>query len=92
MTKLSRRDALIALGAAGATAAVACTARQGREKESSMTVFGTDAILDQAQLGFPWRTRDPFLFCVHHDDHYPRGNERLGPDASLAGRNIGMDF
>jgi hypothetical protein len=32
------------------------------------------------------------LFCVHHLDHYPRGNERLGPVASLAGRRIGMDF
>lgn len=90
MPKLNRRDALMALGAAGI--AGACTAQRGTQKESSMTVFGADAILDQAQLGFPWRTRDPFLFCVHHDDHYPRGNERLGPDASLAGRNIGMDF
>jgi redox-sensitive bicupin YhaK (pirin superfamily) len=44
------------------------------------------------QLGFPWETSDPFLFCVHHLDNYPAGNEKLGPDASLAGRNIGMDF
>src|SRR4026208_1549929 len=43
-------------------------------------------------LGFPWPTRDPFLFCVHHDDAYPAGNERLGPASSLAGRNLGMDF
>ena len=43
-------------------------------------------------LGFPWHTRDPFLFCVHHLDHYPKGNQVLGPSASLAGRNIGMDF
>ncbi len=43
-------------------------------------------------LGFPWPTRDPFLFCVHHLDHYPKGNAVLGPDASLAGRDIGMDF
>lgn len=40
----------------------------------------------------PWPTFDPFLFCVHHDDAYPAGNEQLGPQASLAGRNIGMDF
>jgi redox-sensitive bicupin YhaK (pirin superfamily) len=45
-----------------------------------------------AALGFQWVTRDPFLFCVHHDDAYPRGNEAQGPAASLAGRNIGMDF
>lgn len=43
-------------------------------------------------LGFPWTTFDPFLFCVHHDDAYPAGNEVLGPAASLAGREIGMDF
>ena len=43
-------------------------------------------------LGFPWETRDPFLFCVHHADTYPKGNDNLGPKASLAGRNIGQDF
>ncbi len=43
-------------------------------------------------LGFHWKTRDPFLFCAHHYDHYPRGNDRQGPDASLAGRDIGQDF
>ena len=40
----------------------------------------------------PWPTADPFLFCVHHDDYYPAGNDRLGPEASLEGRNIGADF
>jgi hypothetical protein len=49
-------------------------------------------ILSVKPLGFPWETPDPFLFCVHHDDAYPKGNEQLGPTASLAGRNIGMDF
>jgi len=44
------------------------------------------------QLGFQWETQDPFLFCAYHLDHYPQGNEHLGPAASLAGRNIGMDF
>jgi len=44
-------------------------------------------------LGFPWTTFDPFLFCVHHDDAYPRGTEAMGPDPSLLrGRSIGMDF
>ena len=40
----------------------------------------------------PWPTLDPFLFCVHHLDHYPAGNAAMGPAASLAGRKIGMDF
>lgn len=43
-------------------------------------------------LGFTWETRDPFLFCVHHRDNYPAGNENLGPKASLHGRNLGQDF
>jgi hypothetical protein len=52
----------------------------------------TDSIVNIAPLGFPWPTKDPFLTCVHHVDLYPKGNERLGPAASLAGRDIGQDF
>lgn len=51
-----------------------------------------EAIIQTIPLGFPWKTNDPFLFCVHHVDHYPAGNDHLGPAASLAGRNIGQDF
>ena len=43
-------------------------------------------------LGFPWETLDPFIFCAYHNDKFPKGNAVLGPDASLAGRNIGQDF
>jgi len=49
-------------------------------------------IIKQHKLGFPWITLDPFLFCVHHLDYYPKGNGRMGPDASLNGRTIGNDF
>jgi len=55
-------------------------------------VTGANAILAAIPLGFPWKTPDPFLFCVHHDDKYPAGNEHLGPAAALDGRNIGQDF
>jgi redox-sensitive bicupin YhaK (pirin superfamily) len=51
-----------------------------------------DVVLESIPLGFPWQTVDPFLFCVHHDDAYPAGNEKMGPAASLAGRNMGQDF
>ncbi|MCU1467524.1 MAG: pirin family protein [Actinomycetia bacterium] len=51
-----------------------------------------DPVHEVAPLGFQWATVDPFLFCVHHVDDYPAGNEALGPDASLAGREIGSDF
>ncbi len=50
------------------------------------------SVREMFPLGFPWPTLDPFLFCVHHDDAYPAGNERLGPAASLAGRQLGSDF
>jgi redox-sensitive bicupin YhaK (pirin superfamily) len=51
-----------------------------------------DAVLGVEPIGFQWRTLDPFLFCVHHDDGYPAGNAALGPSASLAGRQLGSDF
>jgi len=49
-------------------------------------------IIATVALGFQWPTLDPFLFCVHHDDAYPAGNDKLGPAASLDGRELGMDF
>ena len=50
-------------------------------------------ILRIAPLGVPpWETPNPFLFCVHHVDHYPAGNDALGPAAALTGRQIGNDF
>jgi redox-sensitive bicupin YhaK (pirin superfamily) len=49
-------------------------------------------VRETAPLGAQWPTIDPFLFCAHHDDAYPAGDERMAPAASLAGRDIGMDF
>lgn len=43
-------------------------------------------------MGFMWETIDPFLFCVHHLDYYPKGNSEMGPDALLDGRYLGQDF
>ena len=54
--------------------------------------MSNDIILNVKPQGFPCETADPFLFCVYHNDAFPAGNDRLGPAASLAGRNIGMDF
>ncbi len=52
-----------------------------------------DPVLEVVKLGNPpWPTIDPFLFCVHHDDAYPAGNDQLGPAASLDGRDLGQDF
>jgi redox-sensitive bicupin YhaK (pirin superfamily) len=52
----------------------------------------SDAITQVSPLGSRWQTADPFLFCVHHVDHYPAGNDALGPAAPLGGRDIGQDF
>jgi hypothetical protein len=51
-----------------------------------------DEIKKIFKLDFPWQTQDPFLFCVYHLDHYPKGNGKLGPADSLQGRNLGNDF
>jgi hypothetical protein len=50
-------------------------------------------ILSTKPLGFQWETADPFLFCVHHEDNFPNGNEQMAPDAKyLNGRHMGDDF
>lgn len=54
--------------------------------------MNNSGIVKIRNLGFQWETNNPFLFCVHHLDNYPRGNPGLGPDASLEGRRLGNDF
>ena len=55
-------------------------------------IMAINPIKKIAPLGFPWETNDPFLFCVHHEDFYPAGNENMGPATSLSGRSLGNDF
>jgi hypothetical protein len=93
----TRRSTLKGIAAAGAAGAigVACARRpdaKGSSKMSAKDSEGGEAIRAVIPLGFPWQTQDPFIFCVHHDDHYPAGNDKMGPAASLAGRNLGQDF
>ena len=53
----------------------------------------TDSAINNIKpIDFQWETSDPFLFCAYHNDTYPPGNDDSGPNASLQGRNIGMDF
>ena len=52
-------------------------------------------VIQTVPLGFQWPTVDPFLFCVHHDDAYPAGNERSArprrsPGASSARTSTAM--
>jgi hypothetical protein len=43
-------------------------------------------------IGFQWEMENPFIFCAHHKDAFPKGNPNQGPAVSLNGRNIGSDF
>lgn len=51
-----------------------------------------DTVIETFPLGFHWPMLDPFLFCAHHRDAYPEGNEAMAPVASLEGRELGEDF
>jgi len=59
---------------------------------SEATAVKREVVRSVGPLGFPWHTPDPFLFCVYHQDGYPSGNEQMGPNGSLEGRDIGQDF
>jgi redox-sensitive bicupin YhaK (pirin superfamily) len=51
------------------------------------------SILKIKPLGFQWETSDPFLFCVHHEDNFPAGNDIMGPEPEhFKGRHMGEDF
>lgn len=52
-----------------------------------------DAVKGIKPLGFQWETSDPFLFCVHHEDAFPKGNDAMGPAPEyFKGRHMGDDF
>ena len=40
------------------------------------------------KLGFPFKTPDPFLFCVYHVDNYPAGDDQM----QAPRRGNGADF
>ncbi len=84
---MDRRTALATLTAAPLIAA--CRSESPRPPAA---IVVPDLVKNVVPLGFQWKTQDPFLFCVHHDDAYPAGNAQLGPAVSLAGHAIGNDF
>lgn len=91
---LTRRRLLEGVLGAGAASVLGCEtgAPGGGRPRRAPASPGVPAVLATTALGMRWPVRDPFVFCVHHDDRYPAGNDRLGPAASLDGRRIGNDF
>ena len=85
----NRRDFIKKVAAATSMAIVGARTGFSQNKNISME---KSKVKNIKPLGFQWETRDPFLFCVHHEDFFPKGNEEMGPDASLEGRQIGQDF
>ncbi|HEX4707885.1 MAG TPA: pirin family protein, partial [Candidatus Udaeobacter sp.] len=67
-------------------------ARPHITREVEWRTSAESAIQAVKPLASPWKTLDPFIFCVHHEDHFPAGNKQMGPAASLDDRNIGNDF
>jgi len=50
-------------------------------------------VIKVQRIGFQWEMENPFIFCAHHNDNFPKGNAEQGLDKSqLSGRNIGSDF
>jgi redox-sensitive bicupin YhaK (pirin superfamily) len=88
---MDRRSLLGAL--VSAPVASACRSDAPAEPAEKPSVPAqVELVMGTEPLGPQWKVLDPFLFCVHHDDPYPAGNARLGPAASLAGRQLGQDF
>ena len=85
MSDTSRRDFFrkFSLGLLGATSISGSTPAKAEKPKLIKSI---------KQMGFNWETIDPFLFCVHHEDFFPKGNQEMGPAASLKGRSIGDDF
>jgi redox-sensitive bicupin YhaK (pirin superfamily) len=88
-----RRNFLRGLGLGlGSLIAAPFVSAANSVKKSLGLSLQTNPILDIKPLGFQWDTFDPFLFCAHHEDDYPRGNGFCGPNDNLDGRDLGDDF
>jgi len=91
--KLERRSFLgrLSLGLGGLLALPFAAA--GKNKNEHQKNEDMDPVITVRPLGFQWDTADPFLFCVHHEDDFPKGNDQMGPETDyLKGRHLGDDF
>lgn len=68
-------------------------ADSGNMDISAAQILGGPVIKSSFSLDFQWPTQEPFLFCVHHYDMYPKGMANFGPAKELLrGRDLGQDF
>ena len=93
--KIYRRNFLGRLTAGISTALLAPLS--GASNAIKQSIHSKDKLMNPIKnikpLGFQWETADPFLFCVHHEDKFPKGNEVMGPERSyMQGRHMGDDF
>ena len=88
---MERRNFITRLGLGISSLVTLPFASWSKEKEDMKET--SNSIMRIRPLGFQWETADPFLFCVHHEDFFPKGNAQMGPDPSLFnGRHMGQDF
>ena len=81
-------SSLMAIGGIGAIAGLFARREKPTREEPMANV-----ILKTFPLGFQWPVQEPFLFCVHHHDLYPKGTAAFGPESAyLQGRDMGQDF
>jgi hypothetical protein len=91
--KLERRNFLGRLSLAFSAALAAPIHGFSNSLKQTYNALNPNPIIKIKPLGFQWETADPFLFCVHHEDKFPKGNELMGPDKSMfQGRHMGDDF
>lgn len=96
----NRRGFLARMGLLVSTAVAAPFIAFSNAFQSSTSLKSTDKTAKKMSpikkikaLGFQWETQDPFLFCVHHEDAFPKGNEKMGPaEEHFKGRHMGEDF
>jgi len=96
-SKIHRRSflarATLAVGAAILQPLAAKNVFKQNAESDAMEEQGLDPVLQIKPMGFQWETLDPFLFCVHHEDQFPRGNGAMGPEpVHFKGRQMGDDF
>src|SRR5688500_418866 len=83
----------LALGITGLVTLQSSAFSKNKSQKQDEMIQAKKPVKTIKPMGFQWETSDPFLFCVHHEDHFPEGNDQMGPNAEyLRGRHLGDDF